>query len=456
MLKRLIIIPFLLVFISYLDTPISCATDAAPEKVVEAEQPQKYHKPKILEGSTEIKQLDTKESKKDTAPQAVVKTSKIESDKTVSEKKPVTIAQSAKGKDEAPVLSDKELEIKRLKGGLKSEKVFERWKSAYESGRNANPIMVDDLITVLHDKDLRVRIEAIESLGKIGDKRAVDYLIPLLEDDKSGIRYVAAKSLIKIGMPSVKPLIGEIERRKYRDRGVIISALKTITGLNYDKPSQWLEWLNTQNAEEIDTEKTVEKTTEKPVEKTDAKATAKPTEKPVEKATAKTTEKPIIKPADKIIAEPAIQKPIEQVKSEMVSEDIDEDLSVEKTTRQKMSGSNKHTSAKQLRNGSASSRYSSAKAAAKKSESEKAILAKSIPPKGEPDKTDYNKSDSGKTDSEKPLPIKTTTAKPASSKSEPSKPSPEKTDSEKPKKTGDKKSNAGKTFEELEDEAGHM
>ncbi|MBF0472278.1 MAG: HEAT repeat domain-containing protein [Nitrospirae bacterium] len=369
MSKRFIIISLLLIFISYIDVFYTFAEDAAPNKAV-----------------------DTKEPQKNPTPQNTPLKSGNEKYKLDSVKKPAVIAQSSK--DKAAIPFDKDADINRLKKGLKSDKVFERWKCAYESGRNADPVMVDDLILVLHDKDLKVRIEAVESLGKIGDKRAVDYLIPLLEDDKSGVRYEAIKSLVKIGMPSVKPLIIEIDRRRYKDKGVIVDALQTITGLKYDKAAQWTQWLN-----------------------------AHPEEKETESITAK----------------PTIQKPVKPEGDELVTEDINEDLPVEKTTKRPMIVSNKKIPSKQVNNGSVSTNPVIAKA--KKSPAEKTKIAKSIP----------DKSSIEKSASEKPLLNKPVTVKPVLFKNVPEKIVPEKS-----KKSDTKKSNSEKSFEELENEANHM
>ena len=57
------------------------------------------------------------------------------------------------------------------------------------------------------DEDRWVREAAAESLGRIGDPRAVDHLIESLKDDHYGVRWRAAQALGKIGDPrAIGPL----------------------------------------------------------------------------------------------------------------------------------------------------------------------------------------------------------------------------------------------------------
>ena len=59
------------------------------------------------------------------------------------------------------------------------------------------------------DEDLRLRQEAINTLGKIGDPQAIPTLVDALEDPEAGIRWRAAMALARIGDPSVIPAIEE-------------------------------------------------------------------------------------------------------------------------------------------------------------------------------------------------------------------------------------------------------
>ena len=57
---------------------------------------------------------------------------------------------------------------------------------------------VKGLIKALRHKDRRVRSEAAEALGEIGDKRAVEPLIQALKDEYWDVRLRAEKALEKI------------------------------------------------------------------------------------------------------------------------------------------------------------------------------------------------------------------------------------------------------------------
>jgi len=60
-------------------------------------------------------------------------------------------------------------------------------------------MMVDDLIDALGDKDPKVRAEAAEALGKIGDPRAIDPLILLLNTSDEWVQLDVARSLVMLG-----------------------------------------------------------------------------------------------------------------------------------------------------------------------------------------------------------------------------------------------------------------
>jgi len=66
------------------------------------------------------------------------------------------------------------------------------------------------LIAVLKDKDSDIRIAAAETLGQIGDARAVEPLITALKD--TGVRYASAYALGKIGdARAIEPLLTAIK-----------------------------------------------------------------------------------------------------------------------------------------------------------------------------------------------------------------------------------------------------
>lgn len=70
---------------------------------------------------------------------------------------------------------------------------------------------VEHLTAALGDEDDLVRWHAAETLGKIGDERAVDPLISMLKDENSSISRSAVKALADIGGPAVAPLIAALQ-----------------------------------------------------------------------------------------------------------------------------------------------------------------------------------------------------------------------------------------------------
>lgn len=66
------------------------------------------------------------------------------------------------------------------------------------------------LIQALNDKNLTVRRNAVEGLGKIGGKNANSVLLQILEDDNALLRATAAQSLGRIGDDSALPFLVRI------------------------------------------------------------------------------------------------------------------------------------------------------------------------------------------------------------------------------------------------------
>lgn len=62
-----------------------------------------------------------------------------------------------------------------------------------------DPKMVDAVCHLLHDKDWWTRVVAMDTLGRLGDERAVDALIKSLEDEE--VRWSAVDALTRIGSP---------------------------------------------------------------------------------------------------------------------------------------------------------------------------------------------------------------------------------------------------------------
>lgn len=94
--------------------------------------------------------------------------------------------------------------IKNLKYDIPSVRI-----NAIETlGEMGDARAVKYLIKVLKkDKDEEVRCYAADALGMIGDERAVESLIQALRDEDENVQEFAEDALVKIGKPSVEPLI---------------------------------------------------------------------------------------------------------------------------------------------------------------------------------------------------------------------------------------------------------
>lgn len=94
---------------------------------------------------------------------------------------------------------------------LKDEHRFVREAAAVALGKIGDARAVDPLIAVLDDEDGYVRMSAAEALGEIGDPRAFDSLTEALKDDRSVVREAATTALDKIVGPQepVPPRTGQ-------------------------------------------------------------------------------------------------------------------------------------------------------------------------------------------------------------------------------------------------------
>ena len=97
-----------------------------------------------------------------------------------------------------------------------------------------NPKVVDALLNGVSDRELLTREASIQSLGRIGDRRAVQYLVALLGDRSAAIRLSAIKALEGIGDPrAILPL----QRIAENDNESVIKteALAALSKLNGQK-----------------------------------------------------------------------------------------------------------------------------------------------------------------------------------------------------------------------------
>ncbi len=93
-------------------------------------------------------------------------------------------------------LADK---VDNLINDLNSSSDSARWKAVMFLGQEKDIRAVDPLIRVIAtDQNYGVRMEAIKSLGKIGDKRAVEVLKPLLKSKDDSVSRAAAGALANI------------------------------------------------------------------------------------------------------------------------------------------------------------------------------------------------------------------------------------------------------------------
>ncbi|NUN15880.1 MAG: PilT/PilU family type 4a pilus ATPase [Myxococcales bacterium] len=88
-----------------------------------------------------------------------------------------------------------------------------------------DPKMVEAVCHLLHDKDWWTRVVAMDTLGRLGDERAVDALIKSLEDEE--VRWSAVDALTRIGSPrSLAPVARLLSDNVKEIRLEVIRALE--------------------------------------------------------------------------------------------------------------------------------------------------------------------------------------------------------------------------------------
>ena len=75
---------------------------------------------------------------------------------------------------------------------------------------NKDKRVVDALITGINDGEVLTREASVNSLGKIGNPKAVPFLIPALNDKSFAVRLSAVRALGKIGDPQAIPYLQKI------------------------------------------------------------------------------------------------------------------------------------------------------------------------------------------------------------------------------------------------------
>lgn len=99
---------------------------------------------------------------------------------------------------------------------------FEASNSLYNFG----PIIVDELILLLNEDNLNLKLNLIELLGEIGDNRAVEYILPFLNDKNIFIRIASVRSLGGLDDEQIiEPLIFNLNDKSYMLRNAIVEVL---------------------------------------------------------------------------------------------------------------------------------------------------------------------------------------------------------------------------------------
>jgi HEAT repeat protein len=126
-----------------------------------------------------------------------------------------------------------------------------RWEKCVEIGAPAVASLIDRVDS--GNNDNVVRMGAAESLGKIGDTRAVEPLIYILRfssnmpADKTE-REVAAKALVRIGAPAVEALIAALKDRSYNYK-VFFAAVGALVEISAPAVEPLIAALNDQNTD---------------------------------------------------------------------------------------------------------------------------------------------------------------------------------------------------------------
>ncbi|MCG2718901.1 MAG: HEAT repeat domain-containing protein [Nanoarchaeota archaeon] len=114
---------------------------------------------------------------------------------------------------------EKNRDIDGLIKALKDSNWKVRWDAANALGRLGDKRAVEPLIKVLKDTDPNMRVWAAMGLGNIGDERAVKPLINALKDSNTGVRVRASEALERIGEPAFEPLINALKDNSGDVRG---------------------------------------------------------------------------------------------------------------------------------------------------------------------------------------------------------------------------------------------
>ena len=127
--------------------------------------------------------------------------------------------------------------IKPLVQALKSgdEALVTRWMAARTLVSIGEPA-VEELIVALDYPAWDVRLRTAETLGQIGDPRAVKPLVSLLDDPDAHVRMQAKDAIAKIGSPAIRALTAQLKHESRLVRGNAVAALAQIVDPRVVKP----------------------------------------------------------------------------------------------------------------------------------------------------------------------------------------------------------------------------
>jgi hypothetical protein len=113
---------------------------------------------------------------------------------------------------------------------------MQEWQAVQEIGEPAIPA----LSSVLHDRDSSVRMQAIEILGSIGDRKAIPALIRSLADENAEVRWKAVLASPKCGVSMIHIPRGLSRRPRVRKNPLIAGFLNfMLPGLGYGYLGKW-------------------------------------------------------------------------------------------------------------------------------------------------------------------------------------------------------------------------
>lgn len=103
--------------------------------------------------------------------------------------------------------------IQALAKGLKHTNRDIRAESAKLIGISGNRLGTMPLVAALKDKDIGVRRNIIEALGRIGDTKALAPLLDLWSHPSAYLRTLAADAVVRHGQPAVAPLLEHLKSK---------------------------------------------------------------------------------------------------------------------------------------------------------------------------------------------------------------------------------------------------